>query len=928
MSETLAANSEARKADNPSAHNATRHVSRIRLFIRALGVAFFSIFSVGIAFYAFYELPQVQDLLFDARPYWIQEAIYWAGFYAIGIFIWALPLVFSARLLLLQNFDLIGIDTEERFKFYIFRFPSFFIVLAFAAVLIGVIAAADNLPVPLQNGGNKYEAPIRSLVEAHLIALLIATAAVLLLVAVRGMFLRGYGRSMEQLEKTDPKGFKRSLVRFERLARKTDRNLDELDLHLTALKPDFLSMETWVAAQRVKEFMWRYMVRLTWFLLILVAIHFLSYSEIVQRLIALPDAFFNSYMLDLLSDTFSLKRASFLFIVFGAWLPFVTILALLSNRYQFPIIASLIAVVIGLSLFVGDGHDIRVATISGDQQSSLRPIGFSHAVKEWKISSGWDAKGCEWLPPDAPALANCPRPIIVAGEGGGSRAAFLLASVLGSLEDDSLDKTKRPAARPFHEQLFAISSVSGSSVGAAFFVGALKGRPSTTTDQLRQALFRQRLWFPNVASANPERANQNVPAGQTITREFLTDYITYKDALQAALSNDFISPVAIAYLARDVLILSRLPFVYDRAGILETSWEDAFNDIYGTTRETSPLSAPLQTIAPSPGGWTPLLFLNATSNETGRRVIVTPVKMTEPTSTGNALFLDAYDLHEILCSPYRDPKTNAFPELTTLDRIARILPYRFSPVARAKCDNKKPTSIDVRLSTAAGASSRSPFVSPHGNIRDRRAQIADSVVDGGYFDNSGVVTALEIAQGLKSVDVRLKPFILQVSSEPDWFKDSKLCGFDGNNGDRPKIPDQADFRPLGTLDDVLTVNSTRIARGYETILELADRAKQLNGSGVRSVAQINICPQPKESFFVKLMERYTGTDDSGQEERRAAHIRRKAQEEVQYKSVSLSWWLSPPLQAFLDAEIYSAHNQAERNCVLSLLEDKPSQPCR
>ena len=29
-------------------------------------------------------------------------------------------------------------------------------------------------------------------------------------------------------------------------------------------------------------------------------------------------------------------------------------------------------------------------------------------------------------------LAGCPRPIIVAGEGGGSRAAFLLASLLGT----------------------------------------------------------------------------------------------------------------------------------------------------------------------------------------------------------------------------------------------------------------------------------------------------------------------------------------------------------------------------------------------------------------------------------------------------------------------------------------------------------------
>jgi hypothetical protein len=202
----------------------------------------------------------------------------------------------------------------------------------------------------------------------------------------------------------------------------------------------------------------------------------------------------------------------------------------------------------------------------------------------------------------------------------------------------------------------------------------------------------------------------------------------------------------------------------------------------------------------------------------------------------------------------------------------------------------------------------------------------DSVVDGGYFDNSGVVTALEIAEGLKLVDLRLKPFILQVSSEPDWFKDSRICGI-VNSGDRPKIPDQADFRPFGTLGDVLTVNSTRIARSYETILELPARASKLNG-GLRSVAQINVCPQPKESFIRKEVRQFTNVDDAVKKERRAVHIRRKMQKEVQYKSVSVSWWLSPPLQAFLDAQVYSEHNQTERNCVISLLEDKPNQPCR
>ena len=125
---------EASETRTPSNHN-PRRVSEIRLFIRALGVSFFSVVSVLVALYAFMEMPQIQDVLLDARPYWIQEVIYWTSFYVIGILFWALPLVFTARLLLLQNFDSIGIDTENRFKFYIFVMPRFYAVIAFFAVL-------------------------------------------------------------------------------------------------------------------------------------------------------------------------------------------------------------------------------------------------------------------------------------------------------------------------------------------------------------------------------------------------------------------------------------------------------------------------------------------------------------------------------------------------------------------------------------------------------------------------------------------------------------------------------------------------------------------------------------------------------------------------------------------------------------------------
>ena len=905
--------SETATAYNPAVHN-LRHVSPIRLFLRALGVSFFSLVSVAIAFYAFIELPQVQDLFFDARPYVFQGIVYWAGFYLIGIFIWALPLVFTARLLLLQNFDLIGVDSEERFNFYIFRLPSYYVVAAYTSLFFGIIAAAANLPAPSADGGNAAEVPLRTYLEHHLITLFIASGAVLILVIIRDLFIKGYGNEMQKLEQRDPAKFKSTLVRFETIARKHTQDLDGMDIYLTALKPAFLSEQTWISAQRVKVFMWRYLTAVTWVLLALVAIHFMSYSDTVARFFTIPDLSSYPKLADayrIVSDTLWLKRASFLFVVFGAWLPFFMMLALLSNRHQFPYITSLIIAGTGLTLFFSDGHDARVLTIAPPDQSKLHPVSFKDAVQNWKAASGWDARGCEKLAPGAAELAACPRPIIVSGEGGGSRAAFLLASVLGSLEDDSLQQARGNAsAKPFHQQLFAISSVSGSSVGAAFFMSALKRQPAVPLETLKSALYNQRLWFLNVATAG------------TPGEKFLNDVVTYKDALQATLSNDFLSPVMIAYLARDVLTLSRLPYIMDRAGVLETSWEDAFNGVYGTTRDSSPLAAPLQTISPSATEWTPLLFLNTTSIETGRRVIATPVKMTELLPDSNALFIDAYDMHELFCSS-KDPS-----KLQWLDRIARFLPAMFSPVTNATCVNSKPTSIDVRLSTAAGMSSRSAFVSPHANIRDTTGQITDSVVDGGYFDNSGAVTGLEIAASLKVVDPRLNPYMIQVSSEPDWFKNTTSCGQQTtiSSSARPEIPDESDFKPLGTLGNILTVNATRVARGYETILELPRQMKQLN-AGLLSDSAIYICPQRKENFFLDQFIKLTTADEAQKQAKREVNIREKTQSQsaVGWKSVSLSWWLSPPLQAYLDGQIYAQHNKKSRDCVLSLLKDRTAQ---
>ncbi len=54
-------------------------------------------------------------------------------------------------------------------------------------------------------------------------------------------------------------------------------------------------------------------------------------------------------------------------------------------------------------------------------------------------------------------------------------------------------------------------------------------------------------------------------------------------------------------------------------------------------------------------------------------------------------------------------------------------------------------------STAALNSARFPFISPAGTIRDTE-EIADRIVDGGYFENYGALSAKELALAVHAYD--------------------------------------------------------------------------------------------------------------------------------------------------------------------------------
>ncbi len=257
--------------------------------------------------------------------------------------------------------------------------------------------------------------------------------------------------------------------------------------------------------------------------------------------------------------------------------------------------------------------------------------------------------------------------LIVATAGGGIRAAYWTATVL-----ETLQKDLATTDGGFSPYLFAISGVSGGSVGAAAYAAALAARKEGA-----------------------------VPSPQA------TDY----------LAEDFLAPALANWIFVDAPS-NFLPDLNqgDRGVALEQGFEHASKGM---------LARPFLSFFPDAGAaakhWRPILLLNGTHEETGKRIIAGHVKIERN------VFLDSLD------------------ELHVLGK-------------------------DVRASTAAHNSARFSYVSPAGNLGDGNG----SIIDGGYFENYGALSALELARAaraaLKTKSAGVKLVILLISSDPGLDK--------------------------------------------------------------------------------------------------------------------------------------------------------------
>ncbi len=191
--------------------------------------------------------------------------------------------------------------------------------------------------------------------------------------------------------------------------------------------------------------------------------------------------------------------------------------------------------------------------------------------------------------------------VLVAAAGGGVRAAYWTASVLGAIEDGAIKRGKTD----FMRKIFAISAVSGGALGAGAFAALNPG-------------------------FSPEKP---------ICRAEHQNLYPFRSCLSRFLGNDFMSPIMASFLTGD-LVRRVVPglrlddwvasFPVDRADALERAWEAAWLDTFGTDR----LSRPFDELWVGSAQYHPSLLLNGTlaySGElSGERAVTSNLRLRDP----------------------------------------------------------------------------------------------------------------------------------------------------------------------------------------------------------------------------------------------------------------------------------------------------------
>jgi Patatin-like phospholipase len=295
------------------------------------------------------------------------------------------------------------------------------------------------------------------------------------------------------------------------------------------------------------------------------------------------------------------------FLALAILLPWLSLLVVLTESSGFPIVTAILLMPFVADTIYGsfgtkpERYAVRPVFENERNQSSIDPrLEIDAAVDGWrrKNDSGQSLS-----------------PIIfVTAAGGGIRAAYWAASVLGRLED---------CIPNFGHRVFSLSGVSGGSLAVGSFA----------------TLLIQPFSDKKLLDCSGPLAWEGAAVGMGINQLFMRDL----------LSDDFLAPVIKEMLLVDS-VRALLPWSSseaNRAVALELAWENAWekacDDRLGLERckKRISLSSPFYSLA-SRAGDGPALFLNGVHQETGKRLITSNLRVRD------SQLIDAIDFFDFV----------------------------------------------------------------------------------------------------------------------------------------------------------------------------------------------------------------------------------------------------------------------------------------
>ena len=248
----------------------------------------------------------------------------------------------------------------------------------------------------------------------------------------------------------------------------------------------------------------------------------------------------------------------------GLIIPVIVTAIQMGSSLRIPVAGTLLALAVVFGLWV-DNHAVGRRAFGAATTGTTDRLSLTEAYEQWRAAQKGGADGRKTM-------------ILIAVQGGASRAGYWTAVALSSLREAA--KAKGVDIDP---HIFALSSVSGGSVGAVGYAAMLKSAPDAPDFKLRLLRF----------------------AGENVLGGAMTGML-FTDLLQRFL------PVT---------------FLPDRAETLERSWEEAWASLDPEAPSAALMREPFLNLAPKRGEpWRPILIVQGASENGGRRFLTSGVK--------------------------------------------------------------------------------------------------------------------------------------------------------------------------------------------------------------------------------------------------------------------------------------------------------------